>query len=240
MFTDDISSLRKQFDAQGWVIADLEHTVTKTTNLRSIFLENFVSRFTTDVQRNRNLIKRFADSPAIHSLFASFDVQNAVKRICSIDEPVFCGPLVSHYTSENDTGGGYRLPFHQDYPSMASSITSVICWFNLVDSGPNSHGIEILSGLHKSGVFPGTNRKDGFIMDGQEWEAGVAQVPEVKAGSLLLMSSFLPHRTYFKEGFKGWKLSLSRRIDDLDDSVWDRLGYRNAYSTVVDRDMYLT
>ncbi|MGB0935087.1 MAG: hypothetical protein ACPGXY_03370 [Alphaproteobacteria bacterium] len=86
----------------------------------------------------------------------------------------------------------------------------------------------------------GSQQSGGYIIDADEIVKTVPNVPTIHQGEILLMSAFLPHRTYVNPDFDGWKLSLSRRIDDLNDDDWRRRGYRNAYGTVVDRQMYET
>ena len=61
----------------------------------------------------------------------------------------------------------------------------------------------------------------------------------IKAGDLLIMSCFLPHRTFVHPNFKGWKLSLSQRYDDLADKDWRNRGYKNSYQVTVNRKLYL-
>ena len=137
------------------------------------------------------------------------------------------------------TGGSYGLPFHQDYPSTASSKKAIICWVNLVDSNPSTHGLEILPGMHTKGLLPGSQTANYYQLDPDVLRNSRPVIRIIPAGSILFMGIYLPHRTYVNPNFDGWKLSLSQRFDDLEDPEWQNKGYKNAFNTRVDRSAYL-
>jgi len=205
---------------------------------KDIFTNEFLSKFNNDPIYNRQIIKCFPEHPFIMSLFVSKFFINLIKNKLQIKEPLRCGPLVTHFTSNNLTGNGYGLPFHQDYPSMASSKKSIICWINLIDSTKSTHGIELLSGMHKKGSLPGRQHSDGYHIKNDALKKYKITMPHIKAGDILIMSPFLPHRTYVNQNFTGWKLSLSQRFDDFSDTNWAKNGFKNAYRIEVDRNLY--
>lgn len=209
-------------------------------NAKEIYLNNFKKRFGNDPKVNRELIKRFADHPNVSSIYTSKTMIEIIKKNIGFKIPIKCGPLVSHYTSNNKTGNSYGLPFHQDYPSMASSKQAIILWLNLVDSNEDTHGIELLPGLHRNGLLEGARDSSGYILE-KKFNEFVSVIPSIKAGDLLIMSCFLPHKTFVNPNYSesGWKLSLSQRFDDLADKNWAARGYQNAYKVVVDRELYL-
>lgn len=195
----------------------------------------FKSKFTDDVVRNRNLLKRFANTPAAASLFTGA----ASKRVLSdlgLNTPIFCGPVVSHYTAHDDTGSGYGLPFHQDFPSMMSADRSVVIWVSLTDASKNTHSLEIVPRGHKDGPKPGTQEAGGYVLSDQSPPG--AEVLEVAKGTMVAMHPWLPHRTFVHPKFDAWKLSLSQRFDDLDCTAWAERDYQNAYSTAIDRTLF--
>ena len=122
---------------------------------------------------------------------------------------------------------------------MGSSKQSVICWLNLVDANSGTHGVEILPGMHQAGLLPGKQTQSAYVLDEDVTRDVDSLVPRIFAGDLLLMSSFLPHRTHVNPSFSDWKLSISQRFDDLSDSEWAKRGYRNAYGIHVNRRLYL-
>ena len=203
----------------------------------ALFKNSFERKFSNSPVINREIIKRFADHPLISSIYTSGTMVKILKDL-GFKIPVKCGPLVTHYTSHNKSGNSYGLPYHQDYPSMASSKCSVVLWLNLVDSNKETHGIEILPGYHLNGLLKGKQKKIGYILD-KKYSKFKSIIPSVKTGDLLIMSAFLPHKTFVNSDFKGWKLSLSQRYDDLADKNWRVRGFKNAYQVKVDRKLYL-
>lgn len=230
-----MNKLQKRFECDGYVIEHSKVLQIKVKQLKSMFEENFHSRFGFEPVMNRNLIKRFAESIELASLFVSFDLLEILKKL-GVKTPVYCGPVVSHYTHTDLTGNSYGLPWHQDYPSMASSSRSVIVWISVNDCSVHTHGIEVASGQHLHGLLPGSQRDNGYILTDQKFSN--SQVLNILAGDILVFSPYLPHRTFMNPASTAYKLAFSRRFDDLECPEWHKNGYTNAYGTTVDRDLY--
>lgn len=226
----------REFKLNGYTIIRHDALVQQASELRRLFLSQFHSRFGDQTARNRSLIKRFGASLEV----ASFSIHPAIRdcaSIAGIKEPVFCGPVVTHYTSSDLTGNAYGLPYHQGWPSMSSSVNSVVVWVSLRDANEGTHSVIVAPGRHKEGLLPGQQSDSGYVLSQDRFEGEV--VLEIKAGELLVMSAFLPHKTHVHPTNSEWKLSLSRRLDDLACPSWARRDYRNAYQTRVDRSLYL-
>lgn len=230
-----MSQISDNFCRDGFAILREHELQAAAANLRSYFEQTFKSKFGNDATTNRNLIKRFAGTSQA-SLFYSHDACMSFVLDLGLSEPVFCGPIVSHYTARDMTGGGYGLPLHQDFPSMASSKNAIILWMSLTDASEATHGLQVVPGAHKNGALPGDQLEGGYVLNDQGEDGAV--VLNVKAGDIVAMSSWLPHRTYLNAGYHGWKLSLSQRFDDLNEASWAERGFSNAYGTSVDRDLY--
>lgn len=236
-----VPSYKSQLEKSGYVVISSENLINQVKNANTLFNESFRPKMSIHSPNlNRELIKRFADHPMVVNLFCSDHFVKILIDELKFATPVKCGPTVTHYTSMDITGSGYGLPFHQDFPSMASSINSIVCWLNLVDSNQCSHGIELIPEVHHRGLCSGKQTDDGYILNENSLTDFKSVIPSIKAGELLIMSSFLPHKTFINNKFEGWKLSISQRFDDLNDDDWAQRGYKNAYSTAVDRKMYLT
>jgi hypothetical protein len=231
-----MKSIRDEYQERGFIIHKDEVFKDLVNEVRIRFQSIYQSRFGSVAQINRNIIKRFGDDFAVQSLFSNYIMVNLVGKL-GIDLPVFCGPVVTHYTSTNSTGQSFGLPLHQDWPSMGSSINSLIIWFNLQYSGSMSHSVAVAPGMHTKMLLPGTQGDRGYVL--KDPEKYNLEVLELNAGEVLIMSSFLPHMTYVNKNYEGWKLSLSRRVDDFGDHRWVKREYRNAYNNTVDRDVYL-
>lgn len=227
------------FEKFGYVVVKIPEIHKHIAFLAKEFEAVIRPRFKNDITSNRTLIKRFAESPGVMSIYQRPELLKLLKDIAGITYPVYCGPVVSHYTANDLTGSGYGIPWHQDYPSMGSSQNSVICWVALSESGPDTHGLNILPGCHKRGLLEGTQRDRGYEIDLQESHRNQDVIPELAAGDVIIMSSYTPHRTYVNESYSGWKLSFSHRFDCLNDADWMKRGYVNAYNISVDRELYL-
>jgi hypothetical protein len=234
----NILRLRREFDENGFVKVLIPDILEHVGRVRTHFCALYQSRFDKDHNRNRELIKSFARDPLVGQIFCSPKLLKMIHSVCSLKVPVFCGPTVSHYTSNDLTGKSFGIPLHQDYPSMASSRNSIICWISLNESGENYHGIEILKESHKQGVLDGVQTESGYHLKQNSLDMSKIVNPNVMAGELLLISSHTPHRTYVNPNFDGWKLSISQRFDDLEDPLWLQNGFRTAYATHVNRDLF--
>jgi hypothetical protein len=233
-----LAKAKDSFEELGWTIIKNEKISDLVNDIKKIFIDDFKSRFTKDPKPNRELIKRFGDHPSVSSIYTNPEFVATVREVSNISMPVFCGSLVTHYTANDLTGGGYGLPFHQDYPSMGSSLNSIICWCNLTDANIESHGVKVLSSMHKKGLLQGQQTERGYIIDSEKYSNNFSEIPTVNSGDILIMSAFLPHKTYVNPIYDGWKLSLSQRLDDLNEKSWENRGYKNAYGVTVDRNLY--
>ncbi len=225
-----------EFQDNGFVVYRNDLMIKLVTDLRRRFERIYMSCFGSEVEANRNVIKRFGDDIRVQSLFVNQVLIDVMKNL-QIVHPVFCGPVVTHYTCNDFTGRSYGLPLHQDWPSMGSSNNSAIVWCNLQNSGAQSHSVAVAPGKHKNKLLPGVQGEKGYVL--KYPEKYDLKILEVQAGELLIMSPFLPHKTYVNDNFDGWKLSLSRRVDDFSDPSWAARGYCNAYANTINRDIYL-
>lgn len=229
--------MKNEFDAKGYVVLKNLELKAHVEKLKTKFEFEYMRLFENEISSNRNVIKRFADDFDVVKFFLAPKIIQLVSEL-GISMPVYCGPLVTHYTSNDETGGSFGLPYHQDYPSMGSSLRSVILWTNLNDSTTETHGLIVVPGSHKNGLLPGDQMETGYVIAEQKFQT--ESILELQTGDLVAMSPFLVHKTFVNPKYKGWKLSLSRRVDDLACKDWKRRGYENAYKTSVNRSLYLS
>lgn len=204
--------------------------------LRDRFLSSYVSRFKTDPARNRNIIKLFAEDIDVKRFFCGLELNETLRNYLEMKEPVQTGPIVTHYTANDLTGGNYGLPYHQDWPSMGTSSKGVIAWTPVTDATLDKPGLSILPGSHLTGLLPGEQTDIGYVLTEQNFD-NVLDI-EVYAGQVLLMSPYLVHKTRLATSEGEWKISLSCRFDDLSCPEWDQRDYISAYRTVVNRSAY--
>ena len=221
------------FEEDGYAIIN---SGLDAASLYAVFQDSYLSKFTHNAERNRNLIKTFANDMSVRSIFTSDCILNFLAAYQN--HSVVTGPVVTHYTSLNETGSGHALPFHQDWPSMASSSRSIICWMPLTKVGPDTHGIEVIPRSHREGALPGRQLETGYVVDIDEAARPLAL--EADVGDLVFMSAWLVHRTRLNMACdkQAFKLALSLRFDDLEDPAWSARDFVTAYGNTVDRELW--
>lgn len=230
-----MSNLQSKFQSDGYVVAHSFALKEFVNELKFVFEAKFQSRFYSDLKTNRNLLKRFAESIELAQLFSSPELVELVFAL-GLNSPVYFGPVVSHYTSNDLTGNCFGLPWHQDFPSMGSSANSVVVWISVNDCNSMTHSIEVAPKQHSKGLLLGEQTDNGYVLNDQTFAGSV--VLDIKAGDVLMFSPFLPHRTFVNPSSNAYKLSFSRRFDDLDCIHWPKRYFANAYVVSVDRKLY--
>lgn len=228
--------IKKNFLENGYFIDDKSHK--EIENISEIFETLYKTQFTENISVNRNLLRCFSNEPEVRDLFNKSEIFN-ILRILEILHPLYTGPIVTHYTSNDKTGGGYGLEMHQDWPSMATSNNGVIVWVSLYDTNVNTHGLILAPGSHKNGPLPGKQTESGYIINLKNIPKTIQ--PEIKKGTFLFMHPWLAHSTFVNNNCAPaqYKLSISTRFDDFFCKKWSMRGYRNAYQNIVDRSMWL-
>lgn len=89
---------------------------------------------------------------------------------------------------------------------------------------------------HASGLLPGEQKDNGYVLNDQTFEG--SRVLNIQAGEVLFFSPYLPHRTFVNPSSMAYKLSFSRRFDDLECSQWPERKFANAYGVSVDRTLF--
>jgi hypothetical protein len=113
----------------------------------------------------------------------------------------------------------------------------MIVWISVDDCSIETHTLEVAVGLHAKGLLPGEQKYNGYILNDQN--PINTRVLRIKAGDVVFISPFLPHRTFINPLSIKYKLSFSRRFDDLDCPKWAEKKFNNAYVTSVDRNLFV-
>ncbi|RFN60043.1 phytanoyl-CoA dioxygenase family protein [Marixanthomonas ophiurae] len=122
----------------------------------------------------------------------------------------------------------HKVAAHQDWRSMQGSLNSVVIWIPLLDINKDLGALEVLPGSHLQGLRT-DHLENGFGMvklDNEEEDA-LASI-EVKAGDILLFSSFLIHQSGNNITDKP-RWSCHFRYNDLDDSSFLKRKYAHPY-----------
>jgi len=119
----------------------------------------------------------------------------------------------------------YKSPLHQDWPSMESSLNSLVVWVPLVDVNEDNGSIIIYPGSHKLGVLP-FETKGGFA-NVKEPDIKPIQ-PELNVGDIVIFSTMLVHKSGdIKNDTIRWSCHF-RYTDMLEQNFIER-GYPNPY-----------
>jgi phytanoyl-CoA hydroxylase len=85
----------------------------------------------------------------------------------------------------------YKSPLHQDWPSMESSLNSLVVWVPLLDVDIENGSIIFYPGSHKNGILP-FKTNGGFAE--VEYDGESIQ-PEMKVGDICIFSTMLVHKS---------------------------------------------
>jgi hypothetical protein len=223
----------------GLAIYRFESVKTQVNRVAQLFSRLVLERMTSDACHNRALIRRFVGLPDVSAVFSNSELLSAITKDFGVGHPVFLGPAVSHFTSNDFTGRGFGLPMHQDFPSMASSVGAVVAWIALSDCSAQTHSLRFLPGFHKEGLLPGEQTDGGYILDESFQNHDSSVVLNAKLGDGVIFTPLTPHSTFVNPNYSSWKMSISQRLDDYTDDEWLEAGLPSAYSTSVDRTLYL-
>ena len=119
----------------------------------------------------------------------------------------------------------YKSPLHQDWPSMESSLNSLVVWVPLVDVNKENGSIIIYPGSHKQGVLP-FKVVGGFA--NVEYE-GTSIQPDMEIGDIAIFSTMLAHKSgdILNDSIR-WSCHF-RYTDMLEQDFIDR-GFPNPYT----------
>lgn len=133
---------------------------------------------------------------ALHRLAVSPRLE-ALVRAAGLAAPSVCTRPVAFFNHPDlaEREIYWRVPAHQDWRSMQASVDSVVIWVPLVDVPTPLGPLEVVPGSHLQGLLA-EDLDEGFgkLPDGAVPPDAWRAVP-VRAGDLLLFSSFLVHRS---------------------------------------------
>tara|TARA_A100001011_G_C14202973_1_gene796512 strand:+ start:589 stop:1308 length:720 start_codon:yes stop_codon:yes gene_type:complete len=234
-----MKSIKYNFFEKGYVRISSKGIKSDLIEIKKIFKNKFLKKFNTKLHNNNlNLITRFAGEPLIYKIINSAKLKKTI-NLLGIKEPVLTGPIVTHYTSNNDTSRSHGLDYHYDWNSMATSTKGIIVWFNINNFIKNNQfGLEV---LEKSHNYFSNNSKNLFKnINLDKMKNTFKKINLSVDDELLIMSTFLMHKTVRNNKINPnyWRLGISIRVDDLSDSIWKKNNYCSAYGNSVDRELY--
>lgn len=125
---------------------------------------------------------------------------------------------------------------HQDWPSIQGSLDCVVIWVPLVDVSSISFPLQVIPGSHKKGLYKGEITDNLLRIDPKEYNDQKHISIEVKAGDVVVMSSWTLHQTGMQNS-TGFRLACSTRYDNSAEQTFIDRGYPCAYQRSVKREM---
>jgi hypothetical protein len=118
----------------------------------------------------------------------------------------------------------YKTPPHQDWPSMESSLDSLVVWVPLVDVNKENGSLIIYPESHKNGILPFTTN-NGFA---EVKTDGIRIQPDVNMGDIVIFSTLLVHESgdIVNDSIR-W--SCHFRFTNMLDSDYINRGFPNPY-----------
>ena len=122
----------------------------------------------------------------------------------------------------------YKTPPHQDWRSMQGSLNSAVVWVPLMDIDYEIGALQVAPGSHRLGLLT-DEMKDSFGLVSYDKinENEYISVP-VKAGDILIFSSFLVHRSGNNISNQP-RWSCHFRYNDIEESSFIKRNFAHPY-----------
>ena len=190
--------------------------------------KNLIRLFKEDPDTVKNSGKVIQNLPEIARLMYSTNIISNLVGF-GIREPVITTRPVTFFHNKNlaESEVYYKTPQHQDYPSMESSINSVVVWIPLVDCMEDSIGpLEIVPKSHKEGIL--TERVENNFAVTSKYNDPDFQKVYMEQGDVLIFNSLLVHRSGHNTSDMV-RFFTNFRYGDLAAKDWIERGYKSPY-----------
>jgi phytanoyl-CoA hydroxylase len=154
---------------------------------------------------------------------------NELKNL-GLKEPNMCTRPVLFFNHEKlaKEKQYYKTPLHQDWPSMLSSLNSLVVWVPLVDVNVDNGSIILYPETHKLGPL-NDSLKNGFsLVDENYVDNNKSIQPNMEVGDIAIFSSLLVHKSgdILNDTIR-W--SCHFRYTDMDSKEFIERGYPTPY-----------
>lgn len=191
------------------------------------FEKNLIKFFETDLEAYKYTGKVVQNLISIHELMVCPTILNILTERCGMRFPTITTKAVAFLHNKNLASDPiyYKVPWHQDYESVRSSLNSVVVWVPLIDVPENLGPLRLVPKSHLKGAqwtkvsnnFGLCNDQDDFI-----------SVP-VNKGDMVVFNQMLVHASGDNIYDDRVRFSVNLRYGDLDDSYWIDNKYECPY-----------
>ncbi len=177
----------------------------------------------------------------VYQFMHSKYVVNFVKDTMNWDDLFVPGGQVVHIMAEalKIPNGYFGVHPHQDFPSVQGSLDGLVAWVPLVNVGKQNFSMDVLPKSHIHGVLP-TNQDshDTWKVDPNTYNESEFYTVEANAGDIVLMTNFTLHRSSILGDEDKYRLAISTRFDNADESTFIDRCYPSAYIRNIERKQY--
>lgn len=226
-FGYEVFSLSEDFKSE---VIQLQHKVLSQFGVENNAPEQLLDIYAKDKSGwiiNYDVVRYFPD---VFRLSFHEEVLRCIKSV-GLKNPVFSASKIP-LRCDMPFDAPHDFPWHQDYPYNLGSENSVTVWIPLQDTTIEMGALEILDGpylndpiqkklfpFESSGILT-KSAVENLIRD----ERNSSSLVEIKAGTVLVFSQFLCHRSG-KNISNQPRMSLQVRFSDLADPFFNKVNF---------------
>ncbi len=202
---------------------------------------NMSSLFYADIERYKSCLRQASKLVSVFKLISSNSILEFLK-IAGLNVLSFPTDAVFHCMAGGlKLPGGYmRIPAHQDWPAIQSSLDSVVVWSTLMDiQSQLFFPLEVIPGSHLGGLLKGNSTDHFYEISTGEFDADSFVPLFVDKCDVIIFSSFLVHQTGLGNDDK-LRLAFSTRYENVIEPTNIERSFPNIHRRVVDRDLAKT
>jgi phytanoyl-CoA hydroxylase len=212
MLDDGYVLIKQAFDVRN-LVEDIEYVFNLYNPSSKSFDESLKELFSNDFDGFLGCANSCQYLPSLFSIASSKTMMSLLKDI-GLKKPIInTRPLLSFsskYTSKNENY--WKVPIHQDWPSMQGSLNGVTCWVPLVDVDDLLGPLEISPASHKLGMIPHEDEGVPYI---KKLKLEFIPIP-MNAGDALFFNTFTVHKSGNNYS-KRIRLTSHFRYDDCEE-----------------------
>ena len=169
--------------------------------------KNDFNRFfgTANISQYLLSVNKLTTYPSIIQILKSLGLKNPV---------INTRPLVSYSHKDLAKNDMYwKVPAHQDWPSMQGSVDGVTIWIPLVELDESMGYLEVIPASHLNGAL---KQKDNTVLDESSFDESKFIPIIMNKGDILVFNTFLIHRSGYNKSNK-IRLTTHLRYDNANE-----------------------
>lgn len=190
--------------------------------IKNLFREDFFTLYKRDFNAFLGKANISQYLLSINELTTHQPIVKILKNL-GLNNPVInTRPLVSYSHKDLSKNDMYwKVPAHQDWPSMQGSIDGVTVWIPLVELDESMGYLEVIPKSHLQGAL---KQKDNTVLDESSFDAKDFVPIVMNRGDVLIFNTFLIHRSGHNTSNKV-RLTTHLRYDNADEESFIQRNY---------------